>query len=266
MDHLNSVRTALDETGTVVNQIAYDAFGNVEAQTNPEALVAGLSTTVLLFTSREFDIETGLYYHRACYYDPSTGRWTTEDPLGFAAGDLNLYRYAFNLPVTFIDPSGRRRWVWPWDPRAKWSWDPDDWLVGEAINDLLGTKNIKRLPFGIPGYIDINIGLPVIIPIPFLPQGIGPVSLLPNGFGVQIGECPDGLIHPYFGGQPSGISIAYSTQKITPGWTLGFTASIPVFLPNGLPLPIMVQWGRNKDGFYFEIGIGGPGLGYWYIF
>ncbi|MCS7015987.1 MAG: RHS repeat-associated core domain-containing protein [Gemmatales bacterium] len=107
MDHLNSVRTALDETGTVVNRSSYDAFGNVEAQTNPESLAAGPSTTVLLFTSREFDIETGLYYHRARYYDPSTGRWTTEDPLRFLAGDLNLYRYVFNVPVMSTDPSGQ---------------------------------------------------------------------------------------------------------------------------------------------------------------
>ena len=83
-DHLNSVRLVLDETGAVLDQIAYDAFGNVVAQLNP------LLVNPILFASREFDAETGLYSNRARYLDPTTGRWTTQDPLGFAAGDANV--------------------------------------------------------------------------------------------------------------------------------------------------------------------------------
>ena len=99
-DHLNSVRLVLDETGAVLDQIAYDAFGNIVAQLNP------LLANPILFASREFDAETGLYYHRARYLDPSTGRWTTQDPLGFAAGDANLYRYVGNRATLATDPSG----------------------------------------------------------------------------------------------------------------------------------------------------------------
>jgi RHS repeat-associated protein len=64
----------------------------------------------ILFTSREFDFETGLYYNRARYLDPTTGRWTTQDPLGFAAGDANLYRYVGNTPTLLVDPSGNLAW------------------------------------------------------------------------------------------------------------------------------------------------------------
>jgi RHS repeat-associated protein len=99
-DHLNSVRLVLDESGAVLDQIAYDAFGNIVAQLNP------LVDNPLLFTSREFDAETGLYYNRARYLDPTTGRWTTQDPMGFAAGDANLYRYVGNTPTMLVDPSG----------------------------------------------------------------------------------------------------------------------------------------------------------------
>jgi RHS repeat-associated protein len=60
----------------------------------------------ILFASREFDAETSLYYNRARYLDPSTGRWTTQDPLGFAAGDANLYRYVGNMATMATDPSG----------------------------------------------------------------------------------------------------------------------------------------------------------------
>jgi hypothetical protein len=39
-------------------------------------------------------------------YDPIAGRWLSEDPLGYAAGDANLYRYVGNNPVNAADPSG----------------------------------------------------------------------------------------------------------------------------------------------------------------
>ena len=37
------------------------------------------------------------------YYDPTDGRWWSQDPLRFGAGDTNLYRYVFNNPVTDMD-------------------------------------------------------------------------------------------------------------------------------------------------------------------
>src|SRR5262249_27580244 len=58
------------------------------------------------WTGREYDSETGLQYNRARYYDPKTGRWTSQDPLGFDAGDSNLYRYVRNAPAANPDPSG----------------------------------------------------------------------------------------------------------------------------------------------------------------
>jgi RHS repeat-associated protein len=55
-------------------------------------------------------ITTGLYYNRARYLDPTTGRWTTQDPLGFAAVDANLYRYVGNRATIATDPSGNLAW------------------------------------------------------------------------------------------------------------------------------------------------------------
>jgi RHS repeat-associated protein len=59
------------------------------------------------WTGREFDSATGLQYNRARYYDPKTGRWLSQDPLGFDAGDSNLYRYVLNDPLGGTDPSGK---------------------------------------------------------------------------------------------------------------------------------------------------------------
>ena len=90
----------LDNNGNVVNQITYDAFGNITAETNSDVNFR------FSYTGREFDPETGLYNYRARYYDLAVGRFISIDPIGFAAGDSNLYRYVGNNPLFYLDPSG----------------------------------------------------------------------------------------------------------------------------------------------------------------
>ncbi|HLH80604.1 MAG TPA: RHS repeat-associated core domain-containing protein [Chthonomonas sp.] len=55
------------------------------------------------------DAETGLYRLGARYYDSFSGRFLSRDPLGYA-GSLNLYGYAANNPLAFIDPTGMSYW------------------------------------------------------------------------------------------------------------------------------------------------------------
>ena len=85
---------------SIANHIAYDAFGNVQSESNPAV------DHVFGFTGRPFDEDTGLYYNRARYYDPAIGRFISEDPSGYVAGDTNLYRYVGNSPTNLTDPSG----------------------------------------------------------------------------------------------------------------------------------------------------------------
>ncbi|MBI4640627.1 MAG: RHS repeat-associated core domain-containing protein [Candidatus Tectomicrobia bacterium] len=54
---------------------------------------SGVFPNPYTYTSREYDAESGLYYYRARYYDPRSGRFLSEDPLRFLGGDLNLYAY-----------------------------------------------------------------------------------------------------------------------------------------------------------------------------
>ena len=61
-----------------------------------------------LLTCVDFDSTAGLYYYRSRFYDPFIGRFISEDRIGFRAGDVNLYRYVYNVPVVFTDPSGRQ--------------------------------------------------------------------------------------------------------------------------------------------------------------
>ena len=99
-DRMGSVRDVIDSTGAVKDHINYDGFGNIISET--DASYRGRYA----WTGRELDTETGLQYNRARYYDPKTGRWTSQDPLGFDAGDSNLYRYLANGGVNGSDPSG----------------------------------------------------------------------------------------------------------------------------------------------------------------
>lgn len=59
-----------------------------------------------LFTGREFDAETSLHYYRARTYDPKLGRFLQRDPLGYDAGDANLYAYCHGNPLVHTDPDG----------------------------------------------------------------------------------------------------------------------------------------------------------------
>ena len=105
-DHQGSVRKITDAAGLAVNSYDYDSYGNIEAS------FEGIANP-FTYTARELDAESGLYYSRARYYDPATGRFLQEDPIGFGAGDLNLYRYVFNDPVNRVDPSGRAVFLLP---------------------------------------------------------------------------------------------------------------------------------------------------------
>ena len=57
------------------------------------------------FQGREYDAESGLYYFRARYYDPTVGRFISEDPASLLAG-VNLYEFVGNNPLNNRDPLG----------------------------------------------------------------------------------------------------------------------------------------------------------------
>jgi RHS repeat-associated protein len=98
VNHQGTVTDVVDDAGSNLNHISYDSFGNVTDQTNPTVLFR------FGYTGREADLETGFTYYRNRY--TFNGRFISQDPLGFSAGDTNLYRYTANNPVNFNDPLG----------------------------------------------------------------------------------------------------------------------------------------------------------------
>ena len=97
-DALGSVIALTDETGVIKTQYSYDPFGAViitgEASDNP-----------FQFAGREND-GTGLLFERNRYLSFELQRYISQDPIGFAGGDVNFYSRVGNNPVNFVDPLG----------------------------------------------------------------------------------------------------------------------------------------------------------------
>lgn len=111
-DQIGSVRHVLEASTSndyiVAHDYDYDAFGGDEMSTGgtPTPVNPHGGEFRFGFAGREFDPTSGLYYYRARFYDAETGRFLSEDPTGFAAGDPNLYRYTGNAPTFRTDATG----------------------------------------------------------------------------------------------------------------------------------------------------------------
>jgi RHS repeat-associated protein len=95
-DGLGSVSSLTTSAGAVGNTYTYDSFGNQTAS-------SGSIVNRFQYSAREFDPETNLYFYRARYYDPSIGRFISEDPI---RDRTSAYAYVRNRPLNLRDPRG----------------------------------------------------------------------------------------------------------------------------------------------------------------
>ena len=109
------------------------------------------------YTGKERDEESGLYYHGARYYAPWLGRWVSCDPAGLRGG-INLFLYADNSPVLFMDTTGMQ----PSNcfiefPGGQKLYSPkrcgsiDRWRSSEGTGGEAGRSGKRR---GVPGGIE----------------------------------------------------------------------------------------------------------------
>jgi RHS repeat-associated protein len=102
-DGAGSVRQLTNSAGTVTDGYEYDAFGNSFTK-------VGTTPNNYLYRGEQYDADLSLYYLRARYYNPNTGRFLSRDPLDGDATDprtLHKYEYAGGDPVNMADPTGR---------------------------------------------------------------------------------------------------------------------------------------------------------------
>jgi len=132
-DHLGTPLILTNDNQTIVWKAAYTPFGgadiSVQTVENPFRL-----------PGQYYDSETGLHYNYFRYYNPQTGRYITPDPIGLEGG-INLWLYAFNNPLNWIDPLGR-------DVKIK--------IVRDTLtkNSITGTITVtsNRIPDTFTGY------------------------------------------------------------------------------------------------------------------
>ncbi|MFA6937493.1 MAG: RHS repeat-associated core domain-containing protein [Treponema sp.] len=127
-DHLGSAQLVTDWRGEEYERIEYTPYGELWV----EKVRHGFEGVAYRFTGKEMDSETGLYYYGARYMDPKYSRWLSTDPaLGdyipqaptddeakkhnqslpgmggvFNTINCDLYHYAGNNPVKYVDPDG----------------------------------------------------------------------------------------------------------------------------------------------------------------
>ncbi len=118
-DALGSTAALLDESASVTDRYVYRAFGEIASH-------SGTSETPFTFVGREtyqHDSELDLYFATSRHLDPVTGRWVSQDPIRWQAGDENLYRYVRNNPASAVDPSGEQECDENCNVRTLSGWD-----------------------------------------------------------------------------------------------------------------------------------------------
>jgi RHS repeat-associated protein len=175
-----SVRQLTNSSGVVTDEYEYDAFGNSFTKT-------GTTPNNYLYRGEQFDNDLALYYLRARYYNPATGRFLSRDPedgdpLNLAS--LHKYLYSGGDPINAMDPTGRVVLVEGGSLQGKMELAVNASLrfLGRVLSKCLG--NVAMTIYGIMYiekqsqlrvYIAINVGLCLWQLKPGPPQPLPPL-------------------------------------------------------------------------------------------
>jgi len=154
-DGLGSTTALADGAGNTAATYSYDVFGAIRSQT-------GSSSNYWQFTGEQRDSDSSLYYLRARYYDPTTGRLLSQDPM--RAG--HAYAYVSNNPANFVDPSGMCIFGIQCDP-GDWACtlaapacEVGDWAAGQLPADC----NAKDIGQGYGGRTGCQLAATCAVP------------------------------------------------------------------------------------------------------
>jgi RHS repeat-associated protein len=216
-DAFGSTVSLSDASGTVQTEYSYEAFGT--------ATVSGsASTNELRYTGREED-GTGLDYYRARYYHPGLQRFISEDPIGFAGGDANLYTYVFNAPLDFTDSSGM-------------AIDPISWtaagiacgggaILGGAYTSAAARLSGRKATWSELGHgAALGCGTGMLALVSWVAAaGAGAVIVADEGVGVALNAAQALSLQRFMGRLPNGAGT--TRVRDLPGGSRAFQAAVP---------------------------------------
>jgi RHS repeat-associated protein len=139
-DQLGSTRAITNAVGSISARYSFDPYGNTTQS-------SGTTNNRFGYAGQHTDPISGLIYMRARWYDPPTGQFITSDPIRFASGETNLYRYAGGDPANRVDPSGLLSLQ-----------DFVDFSAGVGDHILLGYGDDLRSVLGIADKVDVCSG------------------------------------------------------------------------------------------------------------
>ncbi len=186
-----------------------------------------LTSTPFGYTGQRYDSEVGLYNYKARIYSPSIGRFLQPDPIGFDAGDLNLYAYVANDAVNFSDSFGLTgSYRAPSSPVFQNS--IDDPILRETLEFFRGLSSGR--PFGKTDWGD----------------PISPLNKLGKSIADSVATAALALLNPNQVGQKINI---FGEMEAAPNFRDVVTPGTPEHLINGRPSTGNMMNGSASDIF-----------------
>ena len=176
-----------DIAGTLHAHYVYDAWGNHTVVNDTETEIGDINP--IRYRSYYYDTETKLYYLRARYYDPETGRFISQDNISYLdpqhLSGLNLYAYCANNAIMHIDTTGSS-WSSFWKGVGDWFSDNWDIVVGVAA-----TVTIAAISIATFGIATVAVGMVVGAVVG---AGLGAINAAINGENVVYGAISGAVV------------------------------------------------------------------------
>jgi len=176
-NRLGTPQQLINLNGHIDWSITLDAWGNTLSEENPHQLHQPIR-----MQGQQYDEESGLHYNQHRYYDPTIGRYITQDPIGLFGG-INFYRYPLN-PNQDIDSLGL----------VNSNLYPNDTEANKLIHSIADKINISGVfTVGAHGHpkiiLDEQGGL---LPAKFLAELIRKNKDYKSGMPVRLFSCDTG--------------------------------------------------------------------------
>ncbi|MEZ4755490.1 MAG: RHS repeat-associated core domain-containing protein [Flavobacteriales bacterium] len=211
-----------------------------------------------LTTHHERDLETGLDYRGARYYDSDVARFLSLDPLAVQRASLSPYNYVSGNPISRIDPDGKLDdWVEAADGSIYWDNNANDQATTKAGEKYLG----KTLTFNFNSYIDgvlwdgpsapgVNPAgdkLTSTIVLAAAENDRGELVAVGTSHKVTVGETPVGTARNHYPGLGDGQNSFGLTQQAGANGQLG---SFSLNFEQHASVPHIEEFGLNMMGYH----------------